>query len=359
LYQFLTDPKNFELSGRTQTDAQGEYRFENLPAGHYQLIANRIERMMGIFHYVRRFDLAQGEQKLLDLGDGLGHYALTGRLLDGAGAPLPSAVVTLQPLFQWDYSDFGAVGREEGRYQINGLRPGPYLAMVLLVDMSGGSISYSTMMENIEIQRNTERDFIFQTGHRVTATLVFPEAMPQSTRESFIMANLVALNPNPETPDSISQFGMSMIEENRLSFSGQFQGEYELALVNIIGTERITIPQRFQLNNLENDQDLGEIHVPFEGLIRFQITFDPPLDEGESIQLEAILVPQEGGEQEGIILPLQSANADQIVGPVPGGPYNVMVSASGYTCEPQISSGVTIEPGETPIVTFLLRAAGE
>ena len=107
------------------TNAEGKFTISRLPSGRYSVSADRIGFVMPTGGSAVRsltFTLAPGEMKA-DLNLTLTPTgAITGRVLDASGEPMPGAMV--QPL--------GGTGGqstttdEQGRYRIGGLRPGKY-----------------------------------------------------------------------------------------------------------------------------------------------------------------------------------------------------------------------------------------
>lgn len=262
LNAFVTNPAGVQLIKRSTTDAAGMYHWESLAAGTYHIAHQQITSGMGIFRLGRRFELAARERKEINLGDDLGPYSLSGRILDGQGQPIRSGmVIGLTPVFPWDYTDFGAVADSEGRYRLEGLAEGTYEVNLLKVTLDGGPL-YSNLTQTVEVLGDSERDFVFATGNRIMARLVFPDETTEETRSKYVTAVLEGLNVETRAPDGVSAFGHCFIQDGRLTFQGKFKGEYSIALGTAMGTDRLELPATFQLNNLQADQDLGEIAVP-------------------------------------------------------------------------------------------------
>jgi hypothetical protein len=261
LDQFMTGGQGAQMVGMKTTGPDGLYEWNSLAEGGYQLVNQQMTSGMGIFRLGMKFDLRAGEVKTVNLGDGLGGSSLSGRVLDAAGKPISEGVViTLSPLFDWEYTDFGATGEQGGAYAITGLRDGPYEASLLRVTL-GGDTLYSNRKERVEIAGATVKDFVFGEQNKVTMTLTFGEGVSEAARARYKMAVIRRAGSDESTGESVSEYSFCMIQGDKLSFEGVFRGEYELVLMALGGTDKLEAPGTILLDNVAGDQDVGVVEV--------------------------------------------------------------------------------------------------
>ncbi|MCX7013475.1 MAG: carboxypeptidase-like regulatory domain-containing protein [Candidatus Sumerlaeota bacterium] len=342
--------------GSVTTDAAGQYSWSSLGAGKYSLAWFKRFGNTATSALTRTFELAAGEQKTVNLGEGLGPYALYGRVLD-ADAAVAGALIRLDPRFTWDYSNFGDYSAADGNYRIEGLQAGAYSASLQRETRNW----QQPRTETIEIKGDTQHDFVLSPSHKVVARFVFPPEVPEKMRAKFTNATLSTTNRQAgsgDNPDQLTQYGNARMADGSVRFDGRFKGEYRISLQyqeSQRNSSSVAIPQTFQLDNLNGDQDLGDIPVPSMGSVRFQIAFDPQPQKLPEYLVAALLL---NGDPKGATsLQIKPDQPDQVVGPVPLGVYDVLLNAQAYKTEPQ-KVQVTVGPDEPPVVSFLLRPEG-
>ncbi|MCX7013125.1 MAG: carboxypeptidase-like regulatory domain-containing protein [Candidatus Sumerlaeota bacterium] len=340
--------------GQVQTDASGRYSWDRLPPGRYEIHAGKRREGAGSSGLTRTFELGPGEQKVVNLGDESGLCALHGRVLN-EGAPALGAEIDLKPVAPTDYVEFIDHAGQDGAYRIEGLPVGAYRAMAR---EGGGN---HLIWESIEIKGDTEHDFILRQEHAVRARFAAPPGAPAGFIQKIEDASLRILDPAlapDENPEQIQSWLRGNVQSGRVRFQGRCKGPYSIELSGSFGgteTSSILIAGPFQLDNLNGDQDLGEIAIPPVGSIRFQIALDPSARNAPEY-LTAILRPN-GDERLQSSLSLRPGEADQVAGPVPLGDYETIIDATGFQADPP-RTRVTVGPGEPPMVAASLRPEG-
>ncbi len=152
-----------DVYGYTKTDEHGRFSWDDLSPGTYLLEAASGRRDFDS-RFRRRFELREGDHKEVNVGDGLGRLALSGRVFDADGKPLDRTLLALKPVFEWDYDEFAAMisADREGRFEISGLRSGAY--NVEAIDHSGGEIQ-SISLPVLELDGDLERNFEVPIQH--------------------------------------------------------------------------------------------------------------------------------------------------------------------------------------------------
>jgi hypothetical protein len=146
-----------------KTDAQGAYAWEGLEPGQY-VIRYPFHYIPGPLTYLtRRFELAAGEQKQLNLGDDLGPCALHGKVVCDRG-PLGRQCVVVKPDFEWDYEFLGSFLDDNGAYRINGLCAGQYYVTLSRVFPPGDALD-SVESFLVEAQGDTELNLRLAASH--------------------------------------------------------------------------------------------------------------------------------------------------------------------------------------------------
>jgi len=348
--------------GNQRTDNEGAYRWDNLDAGPYELSVTTRQSPPVYPCLARRCALKEEEQKTLNIGDDLGGASLAGAVLDH-GNPVANVVVTLRPLFDWDYTLLAGHSDEEGIYIIQGLRPGRYRA-----ELSGHPPK--NIEETVEVRGQTQHDFEFQQGHVLTARLVFAEGFSPDLRARLQSATLSAnaFSTSPAGDEEIDGSGSSPIQGDRLRYEGRFKGPYRIAL-EFSGQpsgSSIALPGPFELDTLEADQDLGDIPVQATGdlLVRLAFGAQPPAGVGALTNFILFVLPEDGnansvaGAGGGAQLNLDPARPEQTVGPIGVGNQRLLPFAFGYRADPS-NPTVAIEPGKVAgPLTFTLTPEG-
>ncbi len=346
--------------GRVRTGSDGAFKWDGLSEGTYSLSQMVRSGNMGNNALTRKVELKAGEQKWIDLGADMGPYTLSGRVLEGS-AGVEGVFINLMPQFPCDYQSFGGYSQSEGQYKIEGLFPGTYQANLNKWNPQGGRTLFE-LNETIEIKGDTVHDFGAKPQFKVTATLAFPAGMSEAERKRYSSAGLRwADQTNAQdmikNPRQLTFYANSELNEGRIEFKGRFDGKYSLYLNYRVegqnNSTQVQIPGTFQLNNLNGDQDLGQIQVPATGSIRLLMDFDPrPATLPRNLRLALI-----AGGNSGNGLPVDAEKMEQVLTPVAFGTYKASLFAMAYKVEPS-SFDVTVGPGEIPTVGFILSPDG-
>jgi RNA polymerase sigma factor (sigma-70 family) len=145
---------------RVKTDKSGRFQWDHLPAGSYEIsVCNWDSGTMAFPLFARNFDLQPEQKKEINLGDGLGSFSLSGNISNEKGEALRIFCMYLEPDFEWTYGRFGYAGQAKTAYRIEGLRAGRY--NVIIKSYPKGGVEQE-MHTTVEIQENTEHDFIMQ-----------------------------------------------------------------------------------------------------------------------------------------------------------------------------------------------------
>lgn len=146
-----------EMFPDVTTGQDGAYRWAHLPAGRYEVGLYEVAGGRGHTVLARRTELANGDDKTVDLGKGLGECVLRGRVVSVSNKkPVAGANIDLQPQFDWDYSVFGGLTDAEGRYRIGKLRPGQYRVTVHETNLTGRVVPNAVVL--VTVAGDTERD---------------------------------------------------------------------------------------------------------------------------------------------------------------------------------------------------------
>lgn len=204
-----------ELSLRTETDAQGQYLIENLPAT--QIYLYRLHEEDALTSDFRMLDLGEREVKVVDFGSASKLATISGRLLDRAGNPAKtSARVSFR---SYDQKTVGAeteVDRtfrtvstdQEGRYSIF-LPAGIYLSSIdNCLGASNSEIKIEVSTSDLTL------DFTLQ-GTRIWGSIIH--------RKNSTVEVICLLDKNS------SEMQCAEIEENLFfNFLGVAPGQYKL-----------------------------------------------------------------------------------------------------------------------------------
>jgi len=350
LYREIPSGRGFVQWGDTRADAMGFYRFAGLPEGNCRLVLNGPEELD------RRFGLTPGEQKQVNMGEDMGPFALFGRVLDGT-RPIPYARVGLGPRFPWAYAAVAVSAGPDGTYRLAGLPAGQYQAWVSEAVDRGRRID-----QMVEVAGDTPRDFQFQAASRLVARLIFPSGTPPEIVNRFHTAELRrAAAGGGGSPMPLS----SPIMRQRVEFYGRLRGSYTMTLLYEYAqgkTGAMGLAQVLEVDTREAEQDLGGIPVPLLGALRFQIACHPP-GAAPPRWLGAYL-ERVGESRGGSPTPypphysLSPENPDQTIGPLEAGVWTVRLEAPAHRSAPA-AQRVTIEPGQTAMVSFLIAAVCE
>jgi len=343
-----------------RTDSEAKHRWDGLAPGRYSVSVMQEDPGLGFERLSRVFDLSDGETKTVNLGDDLGPCVLHGRVFD-MDKPVPGVLVSAYPASEWDYG-FEARSDQEGRYHIEGLRAGKYRLQTLKFDVPGAEGRFE-MKAAIEVKEDTEHDIVFHKGNKVTARLAFAASVADDVRSRFSAANLQTTQKNAgaqkDDPEAVQQSGASPIDGGRVTFYGRFQGDYRLSLEYRIGDYRATsvrLPVTVRLDNLAADQDLGDVQVPDLGTIRVVFALDS-LDAPQPRYIPLALFPAEDHSKYETFY-LEPDLDEQNAGPFPPRDYMVGIWTPGYKSDPELAP-VTVAPGQSPMVTFILHPVGE
>ncbi|MCX7046345.1 MAG: carboxypeptidase-like regulatory domain-containing protein [Candidatus Sumerlaeota bacterium] len=269
---YRTNPRNIPnamseeegQSNETQTDANGAYRISGLWPGAYQLSLNGTAANSGFTHG-EKFDLAEGEEKVLDISIAAGAGALFGRVLKGQ-APLPGAPITISPKRNENGVSRSASSNQKGEYRIEELEDGAYSVSVF----SASGEVYPSLSEEVAVAGETQKDFTLAEKRKVSLKIVFDGAKDSAQAPWVQQANLFVTEPSDLSKDgkNLDSHGICMNPpDNLVVFQGRFKGVYRLSIhAQTSDNQRFTYsrPEALTLDNLEADQDLGEVHIAFQ-----------------------------------------------------------------------------------------------
>ncbi|MCX7046325.1 MAG: carboxypeptidase-like regulatory domain-containing protein, partial [Candidatus Sumerlaeota bacterium] len=285
---------------------------------------------------------------------------LKGMVMDLTGKAIKDAGVTLTPETHMggdSFSSNNSSTNEEGRYQIFGLRDGAYTARIYSYRSRSTAMQ---MSETVEIKGATEHDFILLQSFKVTAKLTAPKDpnFRLSDLQNASLARQGVRDDPGKDPLQITPYGNGEISKGQIVFTGRFMGDYALS-VNV-KNKNIRIPGTFKLDNMDHDQDLGEIPLPTMGTILLRISIpDASIKRPNYCQL-MLLPAQPQPDGSGPVNQSQSSysvdlsKAEQEIGPVPEGSYRAALTMDTWKGDPMVVP-VTITAGERPIVAFSLK----
>jgi protocatechuate 3,4-dioxygenase beta subunit len=127
-----------------QTDAEGRFRFEEVKAGRYRIVATPAGE---------DDPLAPGVSQTIEAGDVGARVALTksesitGRILTATGDPMPKLWVSLRDT-EVLYLTGHATTDAEGRFRVEGLRPGTWHIEVSELDLTFHAVATGTEVEH-------------------------------------------------------------------------------------------------------------------------------------------------------------------------------------------------------------------
>ena len=276
-------------------------------------------------------------------------------------APRERGHVTVEPLFEWDYVKFVVSTDDEGSYRVGGLVPGKY-KLRGGADVGGGQRNLS---RTIDLRHDADQDFIFDDNHRVRARLVFPGGtsaeMIARARQVGLAAVDDATDGEAQRTGAIDRYASAEVNGGDVTFKGRFQGAYRVQVEfyeNGVGESDVKLPQPILLDNLEGDQDAGDLELPAVGWIDLSLadaSAAGTLPEYGSI----VLVP--AGKQRtydnATHLYLRPPKSNETIGPIAAGTYEWAANVWGFQCAP-VWSTVTVRPGGSTPLQVNLRPEG-
>ena len=327
--------------------------FSSLPAGEYTLnvMVTEPSGRTGCASQSRAFRLGIGERKVVDLSEGLGEAILYGAVRDRQGNPMARAIIGMTPDFDWEITGLMAISDGKGIYALHGLRPGRYRARINSPDFE----SRQFMEDSIEVKGDRQYDIDFGGGHGATVRLSFDENENPGLIGQFDTVGLAVVDPRQYMQDQESvQYGASAkIEANTARLEGKLRGNYRLSLssrLDSVGSIQLTLPQVYDLNTMEEDQDLGEVRVPRLGSISVKVQLADGLEEPKNGGVGLRLFQdKEGGCQTVVGLPPKAGVYQAI--PVIAGNYKATINSLGCLAEHEFID-VTVSAGKNagPIV---------
>jgi len=314
-----------------------------------------------------KIDNRNGDQ---DLGEirlpAIKGFVVSGKVGTLDGNTLPEAGVSLYSASGKGQS-FGGQTDAKGAYRIEDVAPGKYRAQVYKGSQDSGR-TYRSAKQEVEIQGDTQLQFVALPVYRVTGLLVADDPTGKEIIQKVSWLSLSLKNPSGEKTEEslgISTWGnMSQVRGGVLNFEGSFLGEYSLEIVYHTDgasgrgmTRSIFLP--LSLNNLQGDQDLGAVKIPSLCKVRFELAFESPV-QGAAKQTGGLMAQfrQEGGApRQRTAVPLRSDLASQVADGIAPGKYDVAVFGLGYRAEPQRMTVVAALDQE-PVVKVFLRPIG-
>ena len=352
---FLTQPETVDMMGMDQTDRGGQFGWESLPEGLYQVAALLEENGVAIFRHTLEIELPAGVTQTFRMETFPGPFTLSGALLRSDGAPLSPGVLYLQPEFDWEYSNFGAVSGVDGHYAIHGLRAGWYAVTLMRLDLADGAMA--TIHDRIQITENTAADFIFSQGNAVTGRLEFWPPLPDLWSGVYNQVLLRAEDMGRADRLGLTPYAIGILEDGAFLFRGRFQGPYGLVLSSATGGEYLDPEVTIPIDNLDGAVDLGAIATLVFGHIHLSLDYladqwpDPPMAMTLRLQPDpeepSLAAPQT------IHLHIASHPLDRMLERIPIGAYQVELFFPSYIAEPR-AAHIIVPPGDTVEVRFFL-----
>ncbi|MCX7045253.1 MAG: carboxypeptidase-like regulatory domain-containing protein [Candidatus Sumerlaeota bacterium] len=246
-------------------DSMGCFRFSGMRAGSYTIRAEG-RYATTQFNKTVKCVLGDNEEKTVDISAGEGSAVLYGHVLKGH-APQYGARIWITKKSGRGNGNFHTETNEQGEYRIEGLSEAKHSVTVTLArDYSGKS----NISETVDVRGETARDFMIPGNHLVTVKIVFDGAEGASRLPILTGGCLIRIS--HAGPDSTEQDGLKLdsnsgsydVKENQMFFEGRFQGDYLLLICGNSAQGRsfqFYYPESLNLDNLTDDQDLGEILV--------------------------------------------------------------------------------------------------
>ncbi|MCX7044990.1 MAG: carboxypeptidase regulatory-like domain-containing protein [Candidatus Sumerlaeota bacterium] len=260
---FMGNDRDYEdqmMNRSIVTDADGKYLAGGLKAGQYQLSASKQVNGVSISRN-SRITVTENEDKTINIAFETSTSALSGRVLSGQ-TPMPRAMISVQTSEGEDSYSFHVNANANGEYRIEGLKDGKY--SVQIYDQQNGG--YGNNSEKAEVKGDTKRDFVLPEKHVVRARLVFEGAeAPKASdvRAAYLSIKTYTRELSQNRIDHDATCGAP--QGFALAFTGRLKGEYLLTVqaVTAGSNDAMLSPNSpVIIDNLNGDQDLGEIHIP-------------------------------------------------------------------------------------------------
>jgi hypothetical protein len=321
-------PAEHELA-RTQTDANGEFRFEGLANGPYTL------NLPG-WLYSRPLLLAPEEERELIVR--LGDVVLRGRLLSGGKAESGSIALTRGPHGMGPARV--AFAGDDGRYELTGMEPGSWTVMLW-----GPRAALASQVIKIPDAPVVERDFSLSTGKvvgRVVEQAGQPVAgarveccyQPEHPYASFMTPRRLRARTAPD-----GSFELGPLPEGTFSVRAEHPTEgYGVSVPVAVPQAGESAPVEIRLERVRG-ATLRSVALSFE--------------TGAPVR-EAFLVLYDAAGRVARSAERNDAGVAELRGLAPG-TYRMEVSASGYTADVRT---ITLRDGEERTVESVLATAG-
>ncbi len=337
--------------GPIVTDSQGRFRLGGLPAGQHKFEAFVNEPRYSV---TRKVNLPDRQEKVVNIGDDLGLLSVSGQVLHGDLAPAERAGITVEPQFEWDYTEFEVGTDEEGRYRVRGLIPGRYWIRAWSAVKGGGS---RHLRRSVDLRGDAVEDFVLHGDRQVFAQLAFPsgssDGMVARVRTVRLTAIDAAGDSGAQELGAIDRQASARVDDGSVRFEGRFKGAYRVDVEfyqRDVGEATVTLPERALLDNLEGDQDLGDLVLPDVGWIDLSLVNTSgvgTLPEHSWL----VLVPEgrERNAESATYLNLRPPKPTASIGPIQAGSYVWAANVWGFQCAPVWSTVNVRAGGSTPL----------
>ncbi|MCX7049176.1 MAG: carboxypeptidase regulatory-like domain-containing protein [Candidatus Sumerlaeota bacterium] len=291
--------------------------------------------------------------------------SLKGHVYGAGGRPAKEMRIILEPEKRDDALDSfcSCQTDEEGAYQMYNLKEGVYTAAIYPSNSGDGKLT-----EKVEIKGATTHDFIFMKEFKLKARLILPEKDTRYRLSNFTNAVISLIGAGAEDPQSqqlqIRSGGETPISNGEMTFIGRFMGQYYLTLSNGDQSKSTQIPRVFTLDNMDHDQDLGEIVLPTMGAVRVRLSFvSASIPRPDHCGVLLLMENPGSGvgamdEQTGSsVFQLDVDKSEQEIGPLAEGTHRLYFFAAKWKADPAMAVAV-VKAGETYGVSLSLAPQG-
>lgn len=249
------DPHRQMSFALVETDATGSYAATDLPGGEMLVILIG-ESPNEALNEVKAAVVAPGADVRVDFEGEKTGTRVVGRLLDAAGAPLPSRNLAIYRCVNGtlDYLSFvGTSSDEEGRFEFEGLPPGPH--RVFLIGSMGRTIQWIEEIEVLEMVEQTQ-DLELSLG-----------AIEGTTRsgldESALPRSVIVIQRHLDEEGVLEFAGWILADaEGRFRFAGLPFGVYELSAYAVTDDFGFEHTEAFGLDASAASKTLELRHYP-------------------------------------------------------------------------------------------------
>ncbi len=276
----------------TRTDADGQFRFEHVLPGSYEVCLRR-EPPPAPEHVVS-VSVVEGQVTRLDFA---GQCALAGVLMDRDGGPVPKAIVAARrPGGAFTYLQSGT--DDAGRYRIEGMEPGEWSIKVQIF----GAGAFVAEVARVSVVPG-ENEFDIRLGQGDRTGEIAGRVTRKSTGEPLTMREVqLSLLPLVERKEGVwtrdaGQAGMAFADrDGNFRFQSLPAGRFRIAAYSRTGNQR----------TCERDVELG----PGQRVEGIEVALEdeaPPIDPSEAGVVSGTLLDSAGKTVPGMLVRAERA----------------------------------------------------